>query len=324
MLLYGGEGTLYFGSVKFFKHLITVIISLLVVVSIVTIGVLTVQNNSLKKQIEKLNNEFLYNNRETPPPLNTPVESISPDVTETSPPEFEPVSSPYDDLFTDLYAVNYGNLTEIEYAEDTNYIYLTFDDGPSVNTNTILNYLRDYNAKATFFVVPNEDSTYLLDRIVNEGHALGVHSYSHKYGEIYESVETYLADFYLARNLIYEQTGIYVDIYRFPGGSINDYNEEVRDEIIEEMTRRGFVYFDWNVDSKDSQGASWDSMYRTVRKDVAENTAKNERSIILFHDSPGSTFTTWVIDDLLVSFINDPAGYVFAKLDLNVKPLQWS
>ncbi|MCL1903836.1 MAG: polysaccharide deacetylase [Oscillospiraceae bacterium] len=315
---------MYFGSVKFFKHLITIIISLLVLVTIAAIVVLTVENNDLKKQIRELNNEFLYNDRKTPAgeqPSDT-AEGEEPVQDETTP-EFVPEESPYDGLFEDLYAENYGNTSEIEYSDDSNYIYLTFDDGPSNNTLTILKYLRNHNAKATFFVVPNGGNAHLLNQIAEEGHAIGVHSYSHKYDEVYESVETYLEDFYLARNLIHEQTGLYVDIYRFPGGSINDYNEAIRDEIITEMNRRGFVYFDWNVDSRDSSGASWDTMYRTVRADVADNTETGERSVVLFHDSASSTFTTWVIEDLLESFGVNPYEYIIGKLDLSVRPLQW-
>jgi hypothetical protein len=64
-------------------------------------------------------------------------------------------------------------------------------------------------------------------------------------------------------------------------------------------------------------------MFRTVRADVAENTANNERSIILFHDSAGATYTTWVIDDIIEALQENPVGYLFGKLDMNVKPLQW-
>ncbi|MCM1086818.1 MAG: polysaccharide deacetylase family protein, partial [Muribaculaceae bacterium] len=73
-------------------------------------------------------------------------------------------------------------------AEDIHKVYLTFDDGPSSNTGRILDILAEYDVKATFFVVGKEEEEYqaLYNRIVEEGHTLGMHSYSHKYGEIYQ------------------------------------------------------------------------------------------------------------------------------------------
>ena len=76
-----------------------------------------------------------------------------------------------------------------EYKE----IYLTFDDGPSIYTDDILDILDKYQVKATFFVVYKEGETAasLYQRIVDEGHTLAMHSYSHKYSEVYESVDSF-------------------------------------------------------------------------------------------------------------------------------------
>ena len=72
--------------------------------------------------------------------------------------------------------------------EEIHKVYLTFDDGPSIYTNDILDILDSYNVKATFFVVGKEgtNAEEALQRIVDEGHTLGMHSYSHKYNELYE------------------------------------------------------------------------------------------------------------------------------------------
>lgn len=66
---------------------------------------------------------------------------------------------------------------------DPHKVYLTFDDGPSNNTAQILDLLKKYQVKATFFVIGREDeeSKALYQRIVAEGHTLAMHSYSHKY-----------------------------------------------------------------------------------------------------------------------------------------------
>ena len=75
-------------------------------------------------------------------------------------------------------------------------VYLTFDDGPSTGTEEILAILRQYNVKATFFVVGKEDeySMEMYEKIVEEGHTLGMHSYSHQYSTIYQSVEDFAKD----------------------------------------------------------------------------------------------------------------------------------
>ena len=83
-----------------------------------------------------------------------------------------------------------------------------------------------------------------MKAVADAGHTVGVHSISHDYEKVYESVESYLADFNDTYNCIYEATGVKPRFFRFPGGSINNYNRFVYMQIIAEMTRRGFVYFD--------------------------------------------------------------------------------
>jgi peptidoglycan/xylan/chitin deacetylase (PgdA/CDA1 family) len=229
--------------------------------------------------------------------------------------------SEYTNLYLDLYVDRYGD--ELRYKDDRGYVYLTFDDGPSKHTSLILNYLRKHNVPATFFVIPGNSSSQLLNMILKDGHAIGVHTFSHDYYEIYSSVEAFLADFKKAYDLIYKQTGVKPEIFRFPGGSRNSYNNDVRKEIVAEMTRRGFVHFDWNVDSKDYADATWTQMYNTVLKEVAENTAKGYRSIILMHDRPGGMNTVLVLEDIIIRLLKDKNGYNFGKLDSSVRPIQF-
>ena len=229
----------------------------------------------------------------------------------------------YASLYPDLYV---ENKAKPQYKDDKNYIYLTFDDGPSKNTYSILNYLKKNNVPATFFVIPTRNSRASLKQITDAGHAIGVHSASHEYKEIYASVEAFLNDFKKAYDMIYEQTGVKPYFFRFPGGSKNGHNAGVRSDIIAEMTRRGFVFFDWNVDSKDIDGANWTQMYNTVSKEVASNSAKTppQRSMILFHDWNGGYNTVLVIDDVIKALKRDPRGYEFGKIDSNVRPLNFN
>ena len=135
-----------------------------------------------------------------------------------------------------------------------NAVYLTFDDGPSARTDEILEILDKYGVKATFFVVGANEEGDLerMQKIVAAGHTLAIHSYSHDYKKIYASVEAYLEDFNQMFCQIYEATGVKPQIFRFPGGSVNSYNVGIHQQLIAEMTRRGFVYFDWNVANGDA------------------------------------------------------------------------
>ncbi len=209
------------------------------------------------------------------------------------------------------------------YVREDDTVYLTFDDGPSSNTANILYYLKKYNLKATFFVVPQRTETCYarMKAIVDAGHSIGVHSASHVYEDIYSSVEAYLKDFYEAREMIYEATGVYTEIFRFPGGSKNDYNEGVRDAIIEEMTRRGFRYYDWSVDSLDAEGANWTEMYNHVLSEIENNSAKNFRSFVLMHDSANRNNTVLVLEDIIKVLINK--GYKIDKINNDTTPVQF-
>lgn len=251
----------------------------------------------------------------TPPPPET-----SAPVTSTSPPEetIEPTEeSPYASIHEDMIVTPVG---AEELVREQGTVYLTFDDGPSQNTYTILSLLRKYDVKATFFVVPSRtDECYtLLRSIVSEGHSIGVHSASHDYEKIYASAEAYLEDFYEAWDIIYDATGVKTSLFRFPGGSVNDFNGETRDTIIGEMTRRGFRYFDWNVDSNDAGGASWSEMYNTIPSDIAQNY----RSVVLMHDSAPRENTVYVLEDILKVLVWE--GYKLDKINDNTMPVQFA
>ena len=164
-------------------------------------------------------------------------------------------------------------------------VYLTFDDGPSSNTDQILDILKDYDVKATFFVVGKTDerSVKAYQRIVEEGHTLAMHSYSHRYDESYESKEAFARDLNSLQEYLYETTGVWPRIYRFPGGSSNTVSKVDMQELIEYLTDIGITYFDWNV-------ASGDAVSRTLPAETIVNNClsgieKQKESVILMHDA---------------------------------------
>ena len=100
------------------------------------------------------------------------------------------VASAYDDLYPELYA----EPADIESIAPEKTLYLTFDDGPSARTAEVLDILKENDVKATFFVTgqTSEEAQALMRRIVDEGHTIAVHTYSHQYKKIYASVQAYL------------------------------------------------------------------------------------------------------------------------------------
>lgn len=138
-------------------------------------------------------------------------------------------------------------------------IYLTFDDGPGAYTDQLLDILKRQNVQATFFLVnTGVKMEHLLNRMVEEGHCLGVHSYRHDFQTIYASDEALMQDIYAMQDKIYDLTGVRTWLFRFPGGSSNTVSRRYCYGIMSRMTKRvageGFCYFDWNVDSGDAYG----------------------------------------------------------------------
>ena len=178
-------------------------------------------------------------------------------------------------------------------------VYLTFDDGPSSNTDQILDILKDYDVKATFFVVGKTDerSVKAYQRIVEEGHTLAMHSYSHKYDEIYESKEAFARDLNSLQEYLYETTGVWSRIYRFPGGSSNTVSKVDMQELIEYLTDIGITYFDWNV-------ASGDAVSRTLPAETIVNNClsgieKQKESVILMHDASNKGTTIEALPQII-------------------------
>ena len=181
---------------------------------------------------------------------------------------------------------------------DIHKVYLTFEDGPSENTGEILDILAQYDVKATFFVVGKEDeeSLALYKRIVEEGHTLGMHSYSNKYSVIYQSKEEFEEDFKHIQSLLKETTGVESMYYRFPGGSSNQISNVPMKDFIQYLNKEGIVYYDWNVSSGDASNAySSDEIVANVTADVV----KYKTSVVLLHDTAEKGATVEALGTLI-------------------------
>lgn len=190
--------------------------------------------------------------------------------------------------------------------EEIHKVYLTFDDGPSIYTNDILDILDSYNVKATFFVVGKEGTSAeeALQRIVAEGHTLGMHSYSHKYKELYETMDSFTEDFEQIRDYIYQATGVESVCYRFPGGSSNTVSEIDMHDFIDYLDSRGVEYYDWNVSSGD--GGSMKLSVDTLLENCTKDIASRDTSIILLHDSAEKPTTVEALPDIIENILARP------------------
>lgn len=188
---------------------------------------------------------------------------------------------------------------EDEEEEGVRKVYLTFDDGPSSNTGRILDILAEYDVKATFFVVGKEEERYLplYNRIVDEGHTLAMHSYSHKYYEIYQSKESYVEDLTRLQEFLYDTTGVWCRYCRFPGGSSNTVSKVDMHELIEYLDEQDMTYFDWNIVSGDATSdyiSSGDIIRNCTRK-----LGEFDEAIILMHDAAEKDSTVEALPGLI-------------------------
>ena len=192
-------------------------------------------------------------------------------------------------------------------------VYLTFDDGPCTYTEDIIKVLKKYNVKATFFVT-NQFSKYqsIIKKEYDSGHTVAVHTYSHNYDLLYSSLDNYLNDFNQMNEIIYKETGIYSNLFRFPGGSSNTisrFNRGIVTSIANKMTELGYNYFDWNVDSNDTGTTDPNVIYNNVINEIE----KNDYSVVLMHDIKKANVES--VDKIIEYGLNN--GYTFLPLDEN-------
>lgn len=194
------------------------------------------------------------------------------------------------------------------YAESM--VYLTFDDGPDDKvTPQILDILRDEGVKATFYVCGNMVETYpeVLKRMFNEGHAIGNHSYNHRYDEIYKSPWGFMEQIIQTDNAIKNVIGVRPFIIRAPGGvgmfSANYWT------MIEDC---GYVEHDWNVLTEDATPSkpNASTQINNVLKYLGDNPPSSV--IILMHCNSDKVETVKALPEI-IHFLRD-WGYKFGVI----------
>jgi peptidoglycan/xylan/chitin deacetylase (PgdA/CDA1 family) len=191
-------------------------------------------------------------------------------------------------------------------------VYLTFDDGPGPYTSRLLDVLKKYNVKATFFVTCNRAQyRNVIARAYKEGHSIGAHSCSHDYAKVYKNDSAFFSELQGVQNVIKSATGSETRLFRFPGGSSNTvskkYNKGIVSRVAKELGKRGYAYFDWNVSSGDAGGANnANAVYNNVVRNL-----KGNYSVVLQHDI--KSFSVDAVERIIQYGLKN--GFTFKALD---------
>lgn len=198
--------------------------------------------------------------------------------------------------------------------------YLTFDDGPSDHTDEILDILKEKEVKATFFVVgkEGEEAEKRYRRILEEGHSLGMHSYSHDYSYIYASLDNYKEDLLKLQNYLYDVTGCKVKLYRFPGGSSNSVSQIPIKDCISFLKEQEIVYFDWNASSEDA--VTVNASCSQLNSNILQDALRYQNTVILMHDLHACTGTVEGLGKLIDRL--EKEGYEIKPITEDTTPVQ--
>ena len=212
---------------------------------------------------------------------------------------------------------SFANYDETETAKvpPDRIAYLTIDDGPTEEvTVRMLDVLKEYNVKATFFVLPHEEVDHLYKRILAEGHAIGNHSYSHDYAKLYAADDGtfFREDITQAAAWLEERFGHKATLFRFPGGSWSWDAAMIarRKEILEEL---GYRTFDWDVSTGDTDPSPAGRDPNALISNVMAQSENREKLIVLMHDSANKQATAEALPELICALRAE--GYSFATLE---------
>ena len=199
-------------------------------------------------------------------------------------------------------------------ASDEKIVYLTFDDGPSENTQKVLDILDQYDAKATFFITGQKpEYRPMIKKAYDAGHTIGLHSFCHDYEIVYSSEEAYLKDLEEVGEIAKEQIGFVPCFIRFPGGSSNtvsrNYMEGIMSVLVPKVLELGYQYYDWNVSSGDASGNN----VPTARLIANATASRNNQIMILFHDTAAKNTTVEALPKVIEHY--QSLGYTFKGID---------
>lgn len=201
--------------------------------------------------------------------------------------------------------VKYPDIFKLRGSAQEKKVALTFDDGPDIRfTPKVLDALKANQVKATFFVLGAQSSTHpdIVRRIVNEGHVIGNHSYSHA-NLPKLTVDKFQSQIISTENVLQGLIGYAPKLIRPPYGAINE--EQVR-----WIADHHYLIVNWNVDSLDWKSLSSNQVLTNIMQQTKPG------SIILQHsggaDSQDLSGTVQAIGPLISKL--KAAGYTFVTV----------
>lgn len=275
-----------------------ILIALIGIIAIVCVAVST-----CKKRNETLQPADTLQTETTQPPENMTVPTVAP-VSGSS----IPAASVKNDL-----------LEIINESGQEKRCYLTFDDGPTENiTPQILDILRRYNVKATFFEVGSliKANPDMARRVYEEGHLIANHSDGHNYEKLYASTESFINEINECYNAIKSVTGEEepFKLIRFPGGGYNssaDSYSPVKQECKTLLKENGFYYCDWNALTGDAEGKKKDASELLAY--LKQNMDSSKSVVVLMHDAAAKQATADALASVIEYLMSE--GYTFHRLD---------
>ena len=205
------------------------------------------------------------------------------------------------------------NMQNIYFA-DRRRVFLTFDDGPSTNTSTILDILKQENVKATFFELGSrvEQMPELVKRAYDEGHYIASHGYSHVYSQIYTTPQTVLDEYNQSIQAIRNSIGeseYNPHLFRFPGGLPGGKYADIKTQAAQLLLDNKILNVDWNALSGDAEGNNIPVEQLLARTN--ETVGNKNNVVLLMHDAQAKATTVEALPQI-IAFFRD-RGYEFVN-----------
>ncbi|MCY6370949.1 polysaccharide deacetylase family protein [Clostridium ganghwense] len=199
-------------------------------------------------------------------------------------------------------------------------VYLTFDDGPSINnTKKIVQILKENNVRGTFFIIGAlaDENSEVFQELYKNNMCIAVHTYSHDYKEIYKSPESYMEDLKKCNDVIRRSIKKEpVSYIRIPGGAYNKVsNGNTMKKIREMLKEENINYVGWNICSNDALGKNVPA-YKIKNNVIKQSKKISEKSkilVVLMHDSYYKKTTVEALPDIIKYYKDE--GYVFKTFD---------
>jgi peptidoglycan/xylan/chitin deacetylase (PgdA/CDA1 family) len=203
------------------------------------------------------------------------------------------------------------SVEDIHNYDKSKLAFLTFDDGPSESvTLEILDTLADYDIKATFFVLGSmcDKNGSVLKEINEEGHSIGIHSYSHKLSELLQSDESFINEIKMTEDALTKHLGenFKTRLFRFPGGSFES-NKRQYFDVLNEL---GYVSVDWNALTGDTEYVNPTPEMLLDR--LKATTVNKNNIVVLMHDFENKRVSAKVLPEVIEYLKSE--GYEFAVL----------